>query len=283
VYIQNEYTKMVKRNRSTAGSIKKGIANTATEDKILDAKAQAMVITKVVNVLQAQNAEQIKIIMAMFKKLLASTQAPAAPTVVNPPKTPCQPCKECPHCSKKHANHKKCWELEANKALRSENWKSTKTVAWWCQEDEPTEQWQPGKIEIHKITKGFSYLVAMAGPISPPTTPDPLKSVLFNQHARLIVQSADGPRPLSKVSQCWARQLANRKALKDKCWAENQIINNAIHEVKATKEAMLDLGATGNFVQSVDEFELTGPSSKSVSTANGHIMKATNTALLPLK
>ena len=120
---------MVKRNRSTAGSIKKGIANTATEDKILDAKAQAMVITKVVNVLQAQNAEQIKIIMAMFKKLLASTQAPAAPTVVNPPKTPCQPCKECPHCSKKHANHKKCWELEANKALRSENWKSTKTVA----------------------------------------------------------------------------------------------------------------------------------------------------------
>ena len=46
---------------------------------------------------------------------------------------------------------------------------------------------------------------------------------------------------------------------------------------------MLDLGATSNFVQSADGFELTGPSSKSVSTANGHIMKATNTALLPLK
>jgi hypothetical protein len=45
---------------------------------------------------------------------------------------------------------------------------------------------------------------------------------------------------------------------------------------------MLDSGATSNFVQSADGFELTGPSSKSVSTANGHIMKATQTALLPL-
>ena len=46
---------------------------------------------------------------------------------------------------------------------------------------------------------------------------------------------------------------------------------------------MLDLGATSHFVQSADRFELTGPSFKSVSTANGHIIKATNTALLPLK
>ena len=46
---------------------------------------------------------------------------------------------------------------------------------------------------------------------------------------------------------------------------------------------MLDSGATSNFVQSTDGFELTSPLSKSVSTANGQIMKATNTALLPLK
>jgi hypothetical protein len=65
--------------------------------------------------------------VAMFMKLLASAQAPAAP-IVNPPKTPRQPCKECPH-NKKHANHEKCWELNANKALRPSNWKSTKTVA----------------------------------------------------------------------------------------------------------------------------------------------------------
>ena len=46
---------------------------------------------------------------------------------------------------------------------------------------------------------------------------------------------------------------------------------------------MLDSGATSNFIQSADGLELTGPSSKTVSTANGHFMKATMTALLPLR
>ena len=45
---------------------------------------------------------------------------------------------------------------------------------------------------------------------------------------------------------------------------------------------MLDSGATSNFIQSADGLELTGPSSKLVSTANGHIMKATHRARLPL-
>jgi DNA repair exonuclease SbcCD ATPase subunit len=129
VYIQNEYTKMVKRNRLTAGAVGKGIANKATEEKFSDAEAQAMVIAEVANVLQAQNTEQMKNMMAMFEKLLASAQAPAVPVVAAPPKTPRQPRKECPHCGKKHANHEKCWELDANKALRPANWKSTKTVA----------------------------------------------------------------------------------------------------------------------------------------------------------
>jgi hypothetical protein len=105
-----------------------GIANKAADEKISDAKAQDMVIAEVANVLQAQNAEQMKDMMAMFEKLLASAQAPAVP-IVNPPKTPRQPRKECPHCSKKHANHEKCWGLDASKALRPANWKSTKTVA----------------------------------------------------------------------------------------------------------------------------------------------------------
>jgi hypothetical protein len=119
VYIQTEFTKMVKRNRSTAGSVGKGIANKATEEKISDAEAQAMVIAEVANVLQAQNAEQMKNMMTMFEKLLVSAQVlPAAPPIVNPPKAPHQPRKECPHCSKKHTNHDKCWELDANKALR---------------------------------------------------------------------------------------------------------------------------------------------------------------------
>ncbi len=76
-----------------------------------------------------------------------------------------------------------------------------------------------------------------------------------------------------------------KNALKDDRQAENQVIviDDAINKIRAIEEAMLDLGATSNFVQSADGFELTGPSSKSVSTTIGHIMKATNTALLPLK
>jgi hypothetical protein len=83
VYIQIEFTKMVKQNRSTAGSVGKGIANKATEDKISDTEAQAMLIAEVANVLQAQNAEQMKNMMAMFEKLLASAsaQAPVMPSV----------------------------------------------------------------------------------------------------------------------------------------------------------------------------------------------------------
>ncbi len=46
---------------------------------------------------------------------------------------------------------------------------------------------------------------------------------------------------------------------------------------------MLDSGTTSSFIQSADRLELTGPSSKTVSTANGHVMKATMTALLPFK
>jgi hypothetical protein len=99
----------------------------------------------------------------------------------------------------------------------------------------------------------------------------------------LIVESDNGSRPLSKVSQRWGRRLAKRKALKDDHHAKNQVINKAINKVRSIEEAMLDLGATSNFVQLADGFELTDPSSESVSNANGHIMKATNTALLPLK
>ncbi len=137
VYIQNKYTKQVKRNRSTTGSVGKGIANKATEvpeQKFLDAKTQAMVIAEVANVLQAQNEQQMKNMMSMFEKLLTSMQSSAMPVAFVPPKTPtnCQPCMGCPHCNKKHRNHKKCWELDANKASRLENWKSTKEHLTVC-------------------------------------------------------------------------------------------------------------------------------------------------------
>ncbi len=130
VYIQNEYTKQVKRNRSTAGSVGKGIANAAAEDKLSDAEAQALVIAEVANVLKEQNDQQMKTMMGMFEKILTSMQSAGTNTVNVPAKAPsnCPPRTECLHCNKKHRNHDKCWELEANKTARPENWKSAKSA-----------------------------------------------------------------------------------------------------------------------------------------------------------
>ena len=65
-------------------------------------------ITEVVKMLHAQNAEQMKNMMTMFQLLLTTMQLTV--TIV-PPNTDCQTHKEFPHCKKKHANHDKCWEL----------------------------------------------------------------------------------------------------------------------------------------------------------------------------
>ena len=92
VYIQNEYTKQVKRNRSTAGSAGKGIANTVTEERILDIKAKAMVMAKVANALHKQNVEHMETMMTMFKELLTSVQPPTVPAAgPKPPRHPRQP------------------------------------------------------------------------------------------------------------------------------------------------------------------------------------------------
>ncbi len=100
------------------------------EQKFLDAEAQAMAIAEVANVLQAQNEQQMKNMMGMFKELLTSMQSSGTPVAIVPPKTPTnrQPRIGCPHCNKKHRNHEKCWELDANKASRLENWKSAKSA-----------------------------------------------------------------------------------------------------------------------------------------------------------
>jgi hypothetical protein len=91
---------------------------------------------------------------------------------------------------------------------------------------------------------GFSSLVATAGPIFPPPPPDPIKSVPCNHRTRLIVESDTGSHPPSK----WERRLAKHKALKDDRRAEDQVIDDAINEVRAIEEAMLDSRAMSNFV-----------------------------------
>jgi len=90
-----------------------------------------MIIAKVANAMHGQNAEQIKNMMTMFKEILTSVQpltVPTAKTKSKSPRKPRQPLTECPNCKKKHANHDKCWVIEANKDSRPANWKSTKSA-----------------------------------------------------------------------------------------------------------------------------------------------------------
>jgi hypothetical protein len=136
VFIQHEYTNQVKQNRSTAGSVGKGIANMTTEEtkqQISNAEAQAMVIAEVANVLQVQNQEQMKTMMNMFEKILTSMHpaaiAPAPTASSRRPRNSYQSSyQSCPHCKKMHRKPEKCWELDVNKASRPDNWKSTKTT-----------------------------------------------------------------------------------------------------------------------------------------------------------
>jgi hypothetical protein len=134
-------------------------------------------------------------------------------------------------------------------------------------EVELIKQWQPGQVEINKITKGFPYLAA-TGLNSPPS---------HNKHTQPSAPTANNePKPLLTLSLHWAHCIACRQALKQEHHNAKQDFDNAIWE------AMLDSGAKSHFIQSADGLELTGKSSKTISTASGHVMHATRTDLLPL-
>ena len=93
----------------------------------------------------------------------------------------------------------------------------------------------------------------------------------------MIVESPNGPRPISKLSRRWARQLERRKELK----ASKQLKANAIEE--AITQAMLDSGASKTFVNSRRGMQRTGLSDKVVVTADGTEHPASHTVLLPTK
>ena len=93
----------------------------------------------------------------------------------------------------------------------------------------------------------------------------------------MIVESPNGPRPISKLSRRWARRLEWRKELK----ASKQLEANAIEE--AITQAMLDSGASKTFVNSRRGMQRTGLSDKVVVTADGTEHPASHTVLLPTK
>ena len=142
-------------------------------------------------------------------------------------------------------------------------------------EGEPTEKWQPGEVDIDKLTKSFPYLVAsgftppprstLLEPFLPPEPRPPDPSSGIASEARLIAASARGKH---------TRRLERRQAHREQARQEANAVEEAI------TQAMLDSGASKTFINSHRGLELTGLSNKTVVTANGSELPASNTALL---
>lgn len=128
VYMQQEFGKHQKHNKTTAKSFGNGIANCVTDkkaDQLDQIEAQAMVLAEVANSINEQSAKQFKEMMELFKKTL-ETKDPPKPG--NPTGGGGKKPKKCPHCQMEvYHKPEKCFELEANAANRPANWKSKKS------------------------------------------------------------------------------------------------------------------------------------------------------------
>ena len=130
-------------------------------------------------------------------------------------------------------------------------------------ESNVTEQWRPGEVDITKITKGFTYLVA-AGISSPPSPPNNTPSIRFKP-------------PLSKVAKKRLAAEVRRKLVRLTKEKQRQ------RDRKALKSFLLDSGATSHYVRPSDKLEHVGPSDKEVTVATGHKVKASAQAKLPFQ
>jgi hypothetical protein len=129
VFIQKEFAKHYKQNKSTAKSVGHGIANNVTDEQanqIDTLEAQAMIMAEVANSIAEQNQKQFKEMMSMFQKALETKNSPNAPNAPTNSSGGKQK-KKCPHCAKLvYHKPEKCFELEANAANRPAGWKSAK-------------------------------------------------------------------------------------------------------------------------------------------------------------
>eukprot|EP00804_Cyclotella_cryptica_P022255 CCRYP_017925-RA/>CCRYP_017925-RA protein AED:0.39 eAED:0.39 QI:0/-1/0/1/-1/1/1/0/386 len=128
-FIQREFTKRVKHDKTSAKSVGKGIANQAREedDTPSEADQAAWALAEVASVMQAAQDKQMEKLLELFTKSMEAMKKVNSPA---PTQTPSgggggtrtmKP--TCPHCNIRHLNHDDCWDLEKNKAKRPANYK----------------------------------------------------------------------------------------------------------------------------------------------------------------
>lgn len=136
VFMQQEYGKHHKQNKSTVQSVGHGIANSVTEKQLNQVdvlEAQAMIFVEFANSLQEQQQKQFKEMMSVLQATLAGKNTPTSTTSATPnvgAQTEGKRKKKlCPHCNTEvYHKPEKCFELEANVAKRPANWVSKKST-----------------------------------------------------------------------------------------------------------------------------------------------------------
>ena len=127
IFMQKAFADRKKHDKTTAKSAGRGIANSATDerlDKVDEAEAAALAIAEVAMAMQSNQEKQFEQIMKLFKEVM-QTNVPGGAPLQAPAPAPTQtkPRKVCPHCKRPHSKPEKCWELEANASARPANWK----------------------------------------------------------------------------------------------------------------------------------------------------------------
>ena len=129
VFVQKEFGKHNKQNKTTAKSVGHGIANSITdkEVEINQLEAQALFVAELANSMQEQSQKQFKEMMEMFK---AKLDTKTSPNTSNPKGGEGKKKKKkCPHCEMEvYHKPESCYELEANASKRPAGWKSKKST-----------------------------------------------------------------------------------------------------------------------------------------------------------
>ncbi len=129
IFMQKEFGKHHKQNKTTAKLVGYGIANSITNNavnQIDHLKAQTLIIAEFANSMQEQSQKQFKEMMEMFKATLnANSATPTTPKGGAGGKKK----KKCPHC-RLEVYHKSeaCFELDANATKCPAGWKSKKST-----------------------------------------------------------------------------------------------------------------------------------------------------------
>ena len=129
VFMQKEFGKYHKQNKTTAKLVGFGIANSVTDkniEQLEQLEVHALMIAEFANSMQEQSQKQFKEMMEMFN---AKLDAKTSPNPSYPKGGDGKKKKKCPHCGMEvYHKPEACFELEANASKRPAGWKSKKST-----------------------------------------------------------------------------------------------------------------------------------------------------------